>query len=116
MAVSTAAAFSNNVSLGARIAKTGVAGTAAVPASDLAPSAITKGSYFINGIFTIPQAVDGTEATLINVGAAAYAVNPASGVTLGATSIELTGLNSTITLRCFENKWYIISAFACTIS
>lgn len=116
MNVSTAAAFSNNVSLGARIAKTGVAGTAAVPTVDLAPSAITKGSYFINGIFTIPQAVDGTEATLINVGNASYEVQGASGVTLGATSIELTGLNSTITLRCFENKWYIISAFACTIS
>ena len=114
--VSTAAAFAGNVSFGARIAKSGVEGTASVPAANLSPSDITKGSYFINAGFTIPTAVDGTEVTLINVGGASAAVTPGTGATLGATSIALDNTNSTLTLRCFENKWYIISSYACTIS
>jgi hypothetical protein len=116
LAVSTAAAFAGNVSLGGRIAKSGVVGTASTPAANLQPSEITKGSYFINAQFTIPTAVDGTEVTLINVGGASSAIIAGSGTSLGATSIALDNTNSTITLRCFETKWYIISAYACTIS
>ena len=116
MAVSTAATFSGNVSLSGRIAKSGVVGTAAAPAANLAPTAITKGSYFINAAFAIPTAVDGTEVTLINVGGASSAITAGTGATLGATSIALNDTNSTLTVRCFENKWYIIGSYACTIS
>ena len=116
LAVSAAAAFAGNVSLGGRIAKSGVVGTASTPAANLQPSEITKGSYFINAQFTIPTAVDGTEVTLINVGGASSAIIAGAGASLGATSIALDNSNSTITLRCFENKWYIIGAYACTIS
>jgi hypothetical protein len=116
VAVSTAAAFAGNVSFSGRIAKSGVVGTASAPAANLAPAEITKGSYFINAAFTIPTAVDGTEVTLINVGGASSAVTAGAGASLGATSIALNDTNSTLTLRCFENKWYIIGAYACTIS
>ena len=116
LTLSTTASFAEGVSLGGSIAKSGVVGTASVPATNLAPSTITKGSYFINAGFTIPTAVDGTEVTLINVASAASAVTANTGASLGATSIALNDLNSTITLRCFETKWYIISAYACTIS
>jgi hypothetical protein len=116
VAVSTSAAFAGNVSLAGRISKSGVVGTASAPAANLQPSEITKGSYFINAAFTIPTAVDGTEVTLINVGGASSAVSAGAGASLGATSIALNDTNSTLTLRCFENKWYIISSYACTIS
>lgn len=115
--VSTNSTFSNNVSFGGSIVKAGVAGTFAAPTAANNPSEITKGSYFINNAFDLPQAIDGTEVTLINVAAASTAVTATNAsVFLGATSIALDNLNSTITLRCFENKWYIISAYACTIS
>ncbi len=116
LTLSTTATFAESVSLGGRIAKSGVIGTASAPASNLQPSEITKGSYFINAGFTIPTAVDGTEVTLINVANAPSAITAGAGAALGATSIELADLNSTITLRCFENKWYIIAQYACTIS
>ena len=116
LTLSTTASFAESVSLGGSIVKSGVVGTASVPAANLQPSTITKGSYFINAQFAIPTAVDGTEVTLINVASAASAVVANTGASLGATAIALDNLNSTITLRCFENKWYIISAHACTIS
>jgi len=114
--VSTAATFSNNVSLGGSIVKSGVVGTASAPASNLAPSVIDKGSYFIGGDFTIPTAVDGTEVTLISTSASSSTVGAGQGASIAATSIALDAVNSTITLRCFENKWYIIAQYACTIS
>ena len=114
--VSTSAAFSGNISLNGRIAKSGVVGSASTAAANLAPSEITKGSYFIDNAFTMPTAVDGTEVTLINISSASAAISEGAGVSLGATAIALNDLNSTVTLRCFENKWYIISAHACTIS
>lgn len=116
MTVSTNSTFSNNVSFGGSIVKAGVAGTFAAPTAANNPSEITKGSYFINDTFNLPQAIDGTEVTLINSAAASNAVVAGTGASLGATSVALDNLNSTITLRCFENKWYIISAYACTIS
>ena len=115
LTVSTDSTFSNNVSFGGRIAKAGVAGTFAAPTATNNPSVIDKGSYFINNAFDLPTAIDGTEVTLINAAAASTAVT-ATGAALGATSIALDNLNSTITLRCFENKWYIIGTYACTIS
>ena len=115
LTVSTNSTFSNNVSFGGRIVKAGFVGTASAPTATNNPSEITKGSYFINSAFDLPTAIDGTEVTLINAAAASTAVT-ALNAALGATSIALDNLNSTITLRCFENKWYIISAYACTIS
>ena len=112
--IGTAANFTSSVSFGGKIIKSGVIGTAAAPATgvQLTPTSIDKGTYFIDGAFTLPNASDGQEVTLINRSAGAAAVTG----TLGATSISLDGLNSTVTLRCFENTWYVISAYATTIS
>jgi hypothetical protein len=103
--------------LGGKFVKSGSLGTPSTPTTTNAPSSITKSNYFIDADFTIPTAVDGVEVTLLNVGSSATAVLAGTGgVTLGATSISLDGLNSTVTLRCFENKWFVISSNACTIS
>ena len=112
--IGTAATFTSSVSFGGTIIKSGVVGTADAPASgaQLTPATITKGTYFIDGAFTLPNGNDGQEVTLISKATAAISI---SG-TLGATSIELTGNQSTVTLRCFENRWYVISAHACSIS
>ena len=116
LTVSTASAFAGNVSFGGRIAKSCVVGTSSAPTATNNPSEITKGSYFISANFTIPTAVDGTEVTLINVGGASVTVTAGANASLGATTMALDNTNSTLTLRCFENKWYIISSYACTIS
>ena len=115
---STSAEFNNNVKFAGRIVKSGVAGTATVPAANLSPSEITKGTYFINGQFTLPNAVEGTEVTLINVAGASVNVvgQDVDAIAHGGTSLALTNSNSTVTLRCFENKWYIVSGYAYTVS
>lgn len=107
----TAATFASNISLGARIAKPGVSGSATVAAANLAPTAITKGTYFIDNAFTLPADVDGTEVTLINTAAGSVSVTAGAGASLaGGATIALSEANSTITLRCFENTWYVIGS------
>ena len=117
MQVGTAANFTSTTTLGGKIIKSGVVGTAATPATNLAPSVLDKSTYFIDGAFSIPTGVDGQEVTLINAGGSAIAVNANSGqgAALGATSIQLDGLNSTITLRCFSTVWYVISSHKVTV-
>ena len=112
--IGTAATFSSSVSFGGSIVKSGVSGSASAPVA--APTTIDKGTYFMNGNYDIPAGVDGQEVTLINKSGGAATVTASGTVNLGAASISLDGNNSTITLRCFENVWYVISAHACTIS
>ena len=114
--IGTAANFTSSASFGGAIVKSGVNGTASTATTNLSPSSIDKGTYFIDGAFSIPAGTDGLEVTLINVGGASILVTPGAGAQLGATSIALDNTNSTITLRCFENKWYVISSHACTIA
>ena len=102
------------MSFGGSIVKSGVSGSASAPVA--APTTIDKGTYFMNGNYDIPAGVDGQEVTLINKSGGAATVTSSGTVNLGAASISLDGNNSTITLRCFENVWYVISAHACTIS
>jgi hypothetical protein len=70
----------------------------------------------MNGNYDIPAGADGQEVTLINKSGGAATVTASGTVSLGAASISLDGNNSTITLRCFENVWYVISSYATTIS
>ena len=114
--IGTAANFTSATSFGGSIIKSGVAGTAGTATTNLSPSTLDKGTYFIDGAFSIPAGTDGLEVTLINVGGASLVVSPGTGAQLGANSIALDNTNSTITLRCFENKWYVISSHACTIA
>ena len=112
----TAATFASSTKLGGTLIKSGVLGTFAVPTTQLTPSSITAITYIVNGSFTLPEAVDGQEVTIINASADSKSLNTATSVQLGASSIALTGLNSTVTLRCFNNVWYVISSHNTTIS
>lgn len=114
--VGTAATFTSAVTLGGKVIKSGVAGTAGAATTNLAPSILDKSTYFIDGAFTIPTGNEGQEVTLINASGSAVAITANVGAQLGATSIELSGLNSTITLRCFENVWYVIGSHNCVIA
>ena len=111
VAVGTTANFTKAVTFGGNIVKSGVSGTAAAPITT-SPNSFDKSAYFISmATFALPAGVDGQEVTLISASATATAF---SG-TFGATSISLDGLNSTITLRCFNSTWYVISSHKCTI-
>ncbi len=111
-----AATFGSNVSLGGKIIKSGAVGTPTTPTTNLSPATIDKGTYFVNGDFTLISGDDGQEVTIINVSSSD--VNILTNQTaIGATAIILKAdKNSTVTLRCFENTWYIVSSHECTIS
>jgi hypothetical protein len=112
--VGTDFTFNSAITLTGKVIKSGVVGSAATATTISAPTTIEKSTYFVDADFTMPVAADGHEVMLIAT--ATSTLLTAAGVDLGATSIILDGLNSTITLRCFSNKWYIVSAHAATIS
>lgn len=117
MTVGTAASFSQTVNLGGKVIKSGVAGNATTPTTELQPSALDKATYFIDGTFTLPAGDDGQEVTLINVAGSAVGVEANTSVAgIGATSIELSGNNSTVTLRCFTTVWYVVGSHNAAIS
>ena len=112
----TAATFASSAKLGGTLIKSGVLGTFAVPTTQATPSSITAITYIVNSNFTLPEAVDGQELTVINAIASSISLLASTGVSLGASSIALAGLNSTVTLRCFNNTWYVISSYDTTSS
>lgn len=104
------------MTMAGEIMKTGIEGSAASPTGILTPGSLTESTYFINGQFTLPVGILGQEVTIINVNAGAVSVLAAAGANLGATSISLNALNSTITLRYIGIVWYVIASHAATIS
>ena len=106
-----------SVNVNGKLIKSGVVGTAQAATTNLAPSTLDKSNYFIDGAFTLPVGDDGQEITIINVANSAVAVqaNTGQGAALGATSISLDGLNSTITLRCFNTVWYVMTSHKTTV-
>jgi len=111
--VGTDFTFNNAITIADKVIKSGVVGTAATATTVSAPTTIEKSTYFVDADFTLPVAADGHEFTIIAT--AGVTLLKAAGVEFGATSIALDGLNSTITLRCFSNTWYVISAHNATI-
>jgi hypothetical protein len=112
--VGTDFTFNNAITAAGKVVKSGVVGSAATATTISAPTTIEKSTYFIDADFTLPVADDGQEFMIIATAAANLLT--AAGVSLGATSIALDGLNSTVTLRCFGNTWYVVSSHAATIS
>jgi hypothetical protein len=110
-----AATFASSAKFGGTLIKSGVLGTAAVPTTQVTPTVITAITYFVDTNFTLPEATDGQEVTVINVSSASQSVLAGVGASLAASTIALTGLNSTVTLRCFANKWYVIASHKTTI-
>ena len=112
----TAAAFTNSATFGGSIIKSGASGSATNGTGQSTPSSLNKSTYFIDEGFQLPVGVDGQEVTLINVASALVAISAGTGATLGAATIALNNANSTITLRSFNSKWYIIGSHNATIS
>ena len=110
-----AATFNSNVSFGGKIIKSGAVGTPTTPTTSLTPATLDKGTYFVNGDFTLVSGDDGQEVTVINVGTTDVNIL-VNNTAIGATSIVMAAdKNSTVTLRCFENIWFVISQHECTI-
>jgi len=113
--INTDFTFNNAITLNGKIVMNGTVGDAANPTATSQPPSIEKSAYFIGADFTLPNGDDGQEVTLINVAAASVSLLAGANVSLGATSISLDGVNSTISLRCFSGVWYVVSSHAATI-
>lgn len=113
---STGATFNTPVTVSAiaklngTLVKSGVLGSTTSPTTQVAPTSITAITYFVDADFTLPEAADGQEVTIINTAADSKSILAGAGVQLGAVSIALTTSPSTVTLRCFNNVWYVISS------
>jgi hypothetical protein len=95
------------------IKKTGINGTASLSGTTSLPTTAADSTYFIDcsGTYGLTSQDDGTEVTLICV---IDGVVDATSVA-GASTINMVQ-HDTLTLRCINNEWYIISSFNCTIS
>jgi hypothetical protein len=117
---SVATTFSADLKISGKLIKNGIVGSYGVPSAVIAPVAITATTYFVENGFTLPAATaEGQEVTIINRSAAAIEIQTAVGVELSVTSIQLDGaptVNATVTLRCFENRWYVIGSYGATIA
>lgn len=116
---SVAADFAADVDVQKKLQKSGVIGGigAGNGSTGTAPSTIDASTYFSNVTFALPAGSEGQEVTIISTAPNAISINTASGVSLGATSIQLDGSNSSVTLRFFSsnNTWYVISSHVATI-
>ena len=115
-AFNTPVTVSATAKLNGTLVKSGVLGSLAVPTTQVTPTAITAITYFVDANFTMPEAVDGQEVTIINASADSKSILAGIGSALGANTISLTGLNSTVTLRCFNNVWYVIASHNTSIA
>lgn len=109
---------SGKMTMNGQIIKSGTEGSLSTPTNITTPSSLSKSNYFINTNFTLPAGVEGQEVTIINADSDPHSIAAVAGagISLGANTIELDGLNSTITLRYLGNVWYVISSHNTTIS
>ena len=117
---SVATTFSADLKISGKLIKNGIVGSYGVPSAVTAPVAITATTYFVENGFTLPAATaEGQEVTIINRSAVAIDIQTAVGVDLSVSSIQLDGaptVNATVTLRCFETRWYVIGSYGTTIA
>ena len=117
---SVATTFTGDLKIGGTLIKNGIVGSYGVPSAVQAPVALTAATYFVESSFTLPAAsAEGQEVTIINRSASAIEIQAAVGVTLSVTSIQLGGaptVNATVTLRCSENRWFVIGSYGATIA
>lgn len=106
--------FTGAIKMGGKIVKNGTVGSFAVPSTAYAPASIAAGTYFVDGNFTIPTGLEGQEVTIV-CKTTSLNIIPGPGVDLTVTSITLAGQNATVTLRCFNNRWFVISSYNATI-
>jgi hypothetical protein len=119
--IAVPAEFDDEVLLGGRLLKNGVWGS---PSSPNDPQVqlpnFSTGSYttyVINNNISLEAGGEGQEITIVNVAAGPVnVIGGTQGGALGATSLQLDGNNSTVTLRYISDRWYIISHVGATIS
>lgn len=109
------AEFDKEITVGGRLIKNGVNGTAAAPintsSNALNPSTAEYTTYIVNADANLPAGLEGQEITIINEGGASINITG----NLGATSLALDSNNSNVTLRYIGSKWYVVSHVGATI-
>lgn len=117
--IGVSAEFDAEVTLGGRYIKNGVNGSAANPINAITnPIDPTSGeytSYIVNSNVILPVGLEGQEITLISEASSAINIS-GTGNIIGAQSLQLDGVNSTVTLRFIGSKWYIISQAGATFT
>ena len=107
--------FDKEVSLGGRLLKNGVNGTAVSPintaSTALDPSTGEYTTYIINANAALPGGLEGQEITIVNEAGGSISITGP----LGASSLSLDNTNSNVTLRYVGNKWYVVSHVGATI-
>mgnify|MGYP001024480655 FL=1 len=111
--------FNGALKIGGKLIKTGIVGSYDTPTTNNSPVSIEASTYFVSSTFTLPAAAEGQEVTIISRNASDINVQAAAAVDLGVTSIVLQGaplVNASVTLRCFNNRWFVISSYGATIA
>jgi len=83
------------------------------------PSFTTISTFFADVSFTLPVGTDGQVVTIISTNAAGVTVSAGISAAIGATSIVLPGINSSVTLKFFTGNtptWYVVASHNATIS
>lgn len=110
--------FDKEITLGGRLIKNGISGTAASPinpsTTPIDPLTGEFTTYIVNANATIPAGIEGQELTLVNEAGGPINITGSGGI-LGAQTLTLDNTNSTVTLRHTGSKWYIISHVGATI-
>jgi hypothetical protein len=117
---SVATDFAEGVDVQNKLQKSGVVGAGGSGNGTTvgAPASIDVSTYFSGVALTLPVGAEGQEVTIISTASAPIAITAGTGVSLGATSISLDDLNSSVTVRFFSsnNTWYVISSHAATFA
>ena len=83
------------------------------------PSFAAVSTFFADVNITLPVGSDGQVVTIISTNSSGVAVAGSANAAIGATSISLPNVNSSVTLKFFAGAnptWYIIAAYDATIS
>jgi len=117
---SVAADFGGDVDLQSKIQKSGMIGApgSGNGSTSTAPTEMAGSTYFSGVSFDLPTGEEGQEVTVISTSGSSISVGGQNNVNIGATSISLDDLNSSVTLRFFSanNTWYVISSHNATIA
>lgn len=82
------------------------------------PSFSTVSTFFADVSFTLPVGSDGQVVTIISTNSSGVTVSGSLSAAIGATSITLPNVNSSVTLKFFTGNtptWYIIASHDATI-
>jgi len=109
--------FNGALKIGGKLIKSGLVGSYTTPSTIATPTSIIASTYFVANSFSLPAGNEGQEVTIISRASGDIVVQAAAGIDLGVTSITLPLLvpNASVTLRCFNNIWFVISSYGATI-